>query len=114
VRVVAEITAEFPANTENTRLNVLVNVPAGMRNVDFDDPSFAGTYRPFGRHHHGGTVHQPTTVTFRVGLTDSIQRLTEAKRLAPGDEIKVSVIPDLPGVELNASVKITNVVIKTF
>ncbi len=114
VRVVAEITAEFPPNTEDTRLHVLVNVPSGARNVDFDDPSYAGTYRPFGRHHHGGMQHQPTTVTFRVGLTDSLQRLAAAKRLAPGDEIKVSVIPDLPGVELNASVKITNVTIKTY
>ena len=114
VRVVAEITAEYPPNTQNTRLHVLVNVPPGRRNIDFEDPSFAGTYRPFGTHHHVGMAHAPSTITFRVGLTDSIQRLTAAKRLAPGDEIRVSVIPDLPGVELDASVNISNVTIKTF
>jgi hypothetical protein len=114
VRVVAEITAEYPPNTEDTQLVVLVNVPPGTRNVQLGDPSYAGTYRPFGTHQHAGMADQPSTVTFRVGLTDSLQRLAAAKRLAPGDDIKVSVVPDLPGVQLNASVNITNITIKTY
>ncbi len=60
-----------------------ITVPSGTRKVDCEDPSYAGTYRPFGTHHDAGMEDQAATVTFRVGLTDSLQRLTAAKRLAP-------------------------------
>jgi hypothetical protein len=114
LRVIAEITAEFPANAVNMQLHVLVNVPPGTRSVDFRDPHYAGTYRPFGLHHHGGMEHGTRSVTFNIGLTNSIQKLTAAGLLGPNDEIKVSVVPDLPGIELDASVKVTMVVLKTF
>jgi hypothetical protein len=114
LRVVAAITAEFPANTVNLQLHVLVNVPPGTRFVDFRDPHYAGTYRPFGLHHHGGMEHGTRTVTFNVGLTAAIQKLTAARLLAPGDAINVSVVPDLPGIELDTSVKVTQVVLKTY
>lgn len=113
-RVVAEITVVFPPDSAGTQLHVLVNVPAGKRFVGFKDPHYAGTYRPFALHHHAGMAHRPRTVTFTIGLTNSLRKLAAAKLLRPGDPIKVSIVPDVPGVGLDAGLKVTAVKLKTY
>src|SRR5206468_7923125 len=83
VRVVATITAELPPDSRALRLNVILNPPPGIRSVSFRDPGFVGTFELFGGHGHGAVRHQPSTVTFSIGITDAIKRLRGTTRLNP-------------------------------
>jgi tyrosinase len=113
LRVVATITVEPPADSRNIRLHVLVNAPADARNVTYSDPSYAGTYEPFGGH-HGGAGMQNQPITFSIGLTDAISGLTEAKRFTP-DPMKLTVVAEWPGVTLKtAAIRVTKVEVNTY
>lgn len=114
VRVVAEVVAEYPRQAGHVGLHVLLNVPAGPRPISFDDPSYAGTYRPFGHYHAGDGAHARTTVTFRIGLTEAVSRLVAAKRMAAGDALRVAVVPEVDGIGIDLSVFVKAITIKTY
>jgi tyrosinase len=92
--IIARITLLPPKDARGTRLRVLVNAPAGARNIGPGDPSFAGTISFFGAHQHGNMI-QPKT--FDVSLTVALKKLRSAGKLKKGDPITIQVIPSVPG-----------------
>jgi hypothetical protein len=96
-QLVARITLQMPRDRLGTRFHVLVNPPPNVRDVRFNNPSFAGTITPFGNHGHG---HMAGPVEFTVPLTEAVKKLTAAGRLKPGDPLRVVVVPDTRGVTM--------------
>jgi hypothetical protein len=85
--LIAKITLELPSDHAGLQFHVLVNPPANVRNIGFNDPSFAGSITPFGS--HAGAHAMPRTVSFDVPLTGAI-----AKLRAAGKPINIQVVPD--------------------
>ncbi|MGI8515244.1 MAG: tyrosinase family protein, partial [Acidimicrobiia bacterium] len=97
----ARITIQPPDNRRGVRFHVLVNPPQGVRSVNFNDPSYAGTFSFFGSHSHGqghGDMAQP--VSFIVALTGAVTELREAGMLKEGEPLRIQVVPDTQGVTL--------------
>lgn len=99
----ARIKFQTPEDRRGVRFHVLVNPPEGVRNVDFNDPSFAGTFAFFGSHPRGKAGqpgHKPRTSSFDVPLTETLNRLRAAGRLKEGQPLRIQVVPDTQGVTL--------------
>jgi tyrosinase len=93
--VVARITLTLPADSRHARFHVLLNPPANVANVGFNDPSFAGTITPFGNH---GGGHMAGPVSFDVPLTGAIKKLRRANRWDPNQAMRIQVVPDTTGI----------------
>jgi tyrosinase len=86
-----------PEHVRGSRFHVLLNPPADVAEVDFNDPSYVGTIEFFGRPHH---VHG--SVIFTLPATDAVRDLRAAGRLKDGEPLRVHVIPQTRGVMLKA------------
>jgi len=94
--LIAKITLELPADHAGLQFHVLVNPPANVRNIGFNDPSFAGSITPFGS--HAGAHAMPRTVSFDVPLTGAIAKLRAAGNWDDSKPINIQVVPDTSGI----------------
>jgi len=101
-RIMARITTELPPDSRGIRLHVLVNAPVGARNVNFSDAYYAGSFELFGGHRLGGQRHD-SQVTFTIGLTGSVERLSAERRFS-ADSMRLTVVADWPGVSLKTPI----------
>ncbi|MBC7964675.1 MAG: tyrosinase family protein, partial [Fuerstia sp.] len=85
--LVAEIALTLPTDRASNKFHVFVNPPAGSRSVSFDDPGFAGSIAPFGRH-----GHSDSPVTFSIPITAAVKALRKAGRLKGGEPLNVHVV----------------------
>src|SRR5262245_52101234 len=109
--LVARVTLELPANSRGLRFHVLVAPPKGVRNVRYNDPSFAGTITPFGSHTHG---HGNAPVSFDVPLTAAVRKLHAAGSLKTDEPLRVQVVPATVGVTLETfEVPVKSITIRT-
>jgi hypothetical protein len=109
----ARVTIQPPDNPRGVRFHVLVNPPEGVRNLNFQDPSFAGTFTFFGSHTHG-RGHDAKPITFDVALTGAVQKLRAAGKLKADEPLRVQVVPDTAGVTVTPfQVPLKSVAIRT-
>ena len=99
-QLIAKITLELPADPAGLQFHVLVNPPANAPNIEFNDPSFAGTIAPFGS--HVGAHAMPSTRSFDVPLTGAITKLRAAGNWNDTKPINIQVVPDTSGVTAQA------------
>lgn len=93
----ARVTLKPGMNTSDVQFNVLVNPPVGAEQVDFKDPSFAGSFSVFGKH---TSEHGAKPLSFIIPISESVAKLTSAKRLDPSQPLKVQVVASRKGVPL--------------
>lgn len=92
----ARVTIQPPADPRGVRFHVLVNPPENALSLDFDHPSYAGTFEFFGKPHHANPI------TFTVALRDSVTRLRGAHSLRTSEPLRIHVIPQTRGVTLRS------------
>ncbi|HEV7281130.1 MAG TPA: tyrosinase family protein [Pirellulaceae bacterium] len=112
----ARITIQPPHNRGGLRFHVLVNSQEEVRSVNFNDPSYAGTFSFFGSHSHDqghGAMAKP--VIFTVALTAAVNELRAAGALKAGEPLRIRIVPDTEGVTLRSfEVRLESIYIGTF
>lgn len=101
-KLFALVTLKPGVDTRDVQFHVLVNPPQGTTQVNFDDPSFAGTFSVFGRQAAAGHADKPQS--FTVALTDAVAKLVDAKRVDPSSKLQVQVVAERKGAPLDLNV----------
>jgi hypothetical protein len=94
----ASVTLKPGTDTSGVQFHVVVNPPAGAAQVDFNDPSFAGSFSVFGKRTAG---HADQPISFTVSIADAVAKLRAAKRLDPAGKLQVHVVASRKGVALS-------------
>jgi hypothetical protein len=93
----ARVTIQPPPDPRGIRFHVLVNPPENATSLNFDHPSYAGTFEFFGKPHH-----PRGPITFTIPLKESVSSLRKVNALKTREPLKIHVVPQTRGVALRA------------
>jgi hypothetical protein len=100
-QLVARVKLRLPGDHSGLRFHVLLNPPAGARNVRYGQAGYVGTITPFGHGHGPDDAGHPLTPSgFTLPLNAALRRLNAKGTLKADEPLHLAISPDTHGATL--------------